>query len=300
MVFGGSFGDFAGGVVAQRNTNKEQEQRNRQLAVNEFSAGLQQRAQQQAEQNQLRGQFQKNIETTIKQISQARENGATETASRLAKSAEAMILGMSDFDPAAAQAGRALLQTSLTTRTPTELARSEGEARALALDAALGREATLEERARKEGVEASTTADKLPITVRLADGRFAQVRPSEIPPGAATVKLPTGTTVDANGELVDVAPEDPSSIGAVVGPIVNKVSTQGLDSLNANERQALELGLATNPLLQFALSQGDSIAGLLGGGGLPEGIPEGSKLIGRDSSNNPVYETPDGKRLVVE
>lgn len=35
-------------------------------------------------------------------------------------------------------------------------------------------------------------------------------------------------------------------------------------------------------------------------GSLPEGIPEGSRLIGTTKSGAPVYETPDAQRLVVE
>lgn len=35
-------------------------------------------------------------------------------------------------------------------------------------------------------------------------------------------------------------------------------------------------------------------------GQLPEGVPEGSQRVGATQNGNPVYETPDGRRLVVE
>ena len=95
------------------------------------------------------------------------------------------------------------------------------------------------------------------------------------------------------------------SIGADLGdPKVVKAALQesAVRAVTALENRALVLGQSLGAEVQKRLDAFKQSAGRVRGQtdtGLPEGIPAGSKLIGRLKDGAPVYQTPSGSRLKV-
>lgn len=106
------------------------------------------------------------------------------------------------------------------------------------------------------------------VTAQLPDGTFAQFPENAVPPGSTIVSLQAGKTISPEGQVVDITPEGPTSIGRVIAPILAKIAAG--DKISKGERKALAEVKASGLLTQFAAGQGLSVPELLGGPQLEE------------------------------
>jgi len=100
------------------------------------------------------------------------------------------------------------------------------------------------------------------VTAQLPDGTFAQFPENAVPPGSTIVSLQAGKTISPEGQVVDITPEGPTSIGNVVAPILAKIAAG--QEITKGERKALAEVKASGLLTQFAAGQGLSVPELLG------------------------------------
>lgn len=101
------------------------------------------------------------------------------------------------------------------------------------------------------------------VTAQLPDGTFAQFPENAVPPGSTIVSLQAGKTISPEGQVVDISPEGPTSIGNVVAPILAKIAAG--QEISKGERKVLAEVKASGLLTQFAAGQGLSVPELLGG-----------------------------------
>lgn len=102
------------------------------------------------------------------------------------------------------------------------------------------------------------------VTAQLPDGTFGQFPENAVPPGSTIVSLQAGKTISPEGGIVDISPEGPKSLGAVIAPIVAKIAAG--ETITKGERKALAEVKATGLLQQFAAAGGVSVPELLTGG----------------------------------
>lgn len=103
------------------------------------------------------------------------------------------------------------------------------------------------------------------VTAQLPDGTFAQFPENAVPPGSTIVSLQAGKTISPEGQVVDISPEGPTSIGNVVAPILAKIAAG--QEISKGERKVLAEVKASGLLTQFAAGQGLSVPELLVGTG---------------------------------
>lgn len=101
----------------------------------------------------------------------------------------------------------------------------------------------------------------------LPNGKSIQLPAGAPAPASATAfTLQAGQAIDAEGNVVNAGPEQPpGSPGAVIAPLIQQVSEQGIESLTPNQLDALQLAASADPLIQIALENAQTLGGFLTG-----------------------------------
>lgn len=110
-------------------------------------------------------------------------------------------------------------------------------------------------------------------------------------PGLANTKEGRKLMLETRLKLLDREQE--------IGRMARRYVKENKGQLDEGFLDKLEEYSAKTPLFNDADRQKLEGVGKAGGGGLPEGVPEGSKQIGT-KDGKPVYLTPDNRRLLVD